>query len=338
MISVIIPVYNKELTIKRTVKSVLNQTYVDFELIIVDDGSTDKSLQIINDSFDDKRIRCVKQENRGVSVARNNGVKHSRGEWIAFLDADDIWLPMYLEEMYNAFCSNKNAVMIGCASYTAYFDSDRVSTNRMIDHCYDQVCKINFFNNPDIMSHIGATCIKKDIFIKIGGFDEKIRNNEDVQLIAKISLVGDYVYVGKMLHVYMLDVPGQVTTDMTKYVKHMKDTLDVINELYLFSRNKNNPLVDVALEFRFFDYILRFIKQKRFDLVDFYFMNIENGVVNKKFLYWMTKPCMANISKVYIYLIKIVWRFHGFQPRNHHSRFDKELQQEYKNFKSKENF
>ena len=337
MISVIIPVYNKELTIKRTVKSVLNQTNVDFELIIVDDGSTDKSLQIIKDSFDDKRIRYVKQENSGVSVARNNGVEYARGEWIAFLDGDDIWLPTYLEEMYNAYSLNKNAVMIGCASYTAYFNSDRVSTKRMIDSCYNQACTINFFTNPDIMSHIGATCIKKDVFLKIGGFNEKMKNNEDVLLIAKISLVGDYVYVGKMLHVYMLDVPGQVTKDMTKYVKHMKDALDVINELYLFSRNKNNPLVDVALKFRFFDYILRFIKQKRFDLVDFYFMNIDNGVVNKRFLCWMTKAYMVNISKAYIYLTKIVWRFHGFQPRNHNSRFDKELQQEYKNFKSKEN-
>lgn len=96
LVSVIIPVYNVEKYIVKTVQSVLEQSYQNFELLIIDDGSTDKSLEICQ-NFTDSRIKIILQENRGPAAARNTGIRQAQGQYIAFLDADDIWLPTKLE-------------------------------------------------------------------------------------------------------------------------------------------------------------------------------------------------------------------------------------------------
>jgi len=98
MISVIIPLYNKEAYISETLHSVLSQTYDKFEVIVVDDGSTDNSLQVVR-NFTDSRLRIVEKKNEGVSVARNEGIDQASFPWIAFLDADDWWAPTFLKEV-----------------------------------------------------------------------------------------------------------------------------------------------------------------------------------------------------------------------------------------------
>src|SRR3970040_1764287 len=97
--SVIIPVFNKEKFIEVTLKSVLNQTFIDFEILIINDGSTDNSAQLIK-GFDDPRIRYYYKENSGVSSARNDGIEKTQSNYISFIDADDYWYPDFLEEMY----------------------------------------------------------------------------------------------------------------------------------------------------------------------------------------------------------------------------------------------
>lgn len=96
LISVVIPLYNKELHIKRTIDSILAQKVQDFEIIVIDDGSTDKSAEVVK-NFTDTRIRLIQQENAGVSAARNKGIENSKADIIAFLDADDEWTPSFLE-------------------------------------------------------------------------------------------------------------------------------------------------------------------------------------------------------------------------------------------------
>ena len=102
MFSVVIPLFNSAHTIERTLKSVINQTFTNFEIIIVDDGSTDNSIEIINKLTNDIRLKIIKQKNQGVSVARNNGVRNAQYEYIAFLDGDDEWELKYLETIHKA--------------------------------------------------------------------------------------------------------------------------------------------------------------------------------------------------------------------------------------------
>ena len=98
IISIIIPLFNKELFIKQTLLSVLNQTFSEFEIIIINDGSTDKSVTIIND-IDDERITLYTTKNKGVSHARNYGISKANTDLIALLDADDLWEPNHLENL-----------------------------------------------------------------------------------------------------------------------------------------------------------------------------------------------------------------------------------------------
>ena len=117
MISVVIPLYNKEPIIEKTLKSVLSQDYSDFEVVVVDDGSTDNSVAIV-ESIGDPRIRLIKQENGGPSKARNTGVKNAKGEWILFLDADDELLPGALRMFYDAINSHPEFNFIDFSWYT----------------------------------------------------------------------------------------------------------------------------------------------------------------------------------------------------------------------------
>lgn len=108
MFSVVIPLYNKEKQIKQTLQSVLNQTFGDFEIVIVNDGSKDGSVEAVQ-SIHDSRIRLINQENGGVSAARNRGIRESTNEWIAFLDADDLWREDKLEKVSKVIENNPNA-------------------------------------------------------------------------------------------------------------------------------------------------------------------------------------------------------------------------------------
>ena len=110
-VSVIIPAYNSSGFIEDALESVFKQTYRNYEVIVVDDGSTDKSAEIIG-SFSDKRIIYIYQENHGVSVARNKGILESKGEYIAFLDSDDLWLPEKLEKQVAILNNNKNTGLV----------------------------------------------------------------------------------------------------------------------------------------------------------------------------------------------------------------------------------
>ena len=105
VISIIVPVYNAHNYIKETVNSVLNQTYSEFELILIDDGSTDDSIEIIK-AFDDKRIVLLQNDKKGAYAARNFGIKNAKGRYIAFLDADDVWNNSKLQKTYDFMKAN----------------------------------------------------------------------------------------------------------------------------------------------------------------------------------------------------------------------------------------
>ena len=329
MISVIIPLYNKEQTIYKTLFSVLNQTSRNFEIIIVDDGSTDGSVQIIKNNFYDSRIRLIMQQNKGVSSARNNGAKHSKGEWIVFLDADDIWFPNYIEIMYNAINMNPQADMIGCASYVVDYITNTIYTNRMIDSCFDKIQRIDFFTNPDIMSHIGATCIKKESFFVTGGFNESIKNNEDILLMGKISMNHNYYYIGKMLHVYYINVPGQVTRDVSKKDDMYKDVLNVINLLNKDALRKHDCVAIRLLRFRFWDYFLRIVKENNYSMAKYYTEKVDTSMFPRKLLKVASSKKNKLITIVYIYIKKILWRINMYQSRSHVSKYDTYLRKKY---------
>ena len=103
MFSVVIPSFNSAHTIERALKSVFNQTFTNFEIIIIDNGSTDNGIEIINKLTNDIRLKIIKQKNQGISFARNTGIRNAQYEYIAFLDSDDEWESKYLETIQKIF-------------------------------------------------------------------------------------------------------------------------------------------------------------------------------------------------------------------------------------------
>lgn len=179
MVSVIIPTYNRESLIKRAILSVLNQTYKDFEVIIVDDGSIDNT-KLVVESINDNRISYFKlPSNGGLSHARNTGVSLAKGELVAFQDSDDEWLENKLEvqvrELYET-----NSDLVACAmnlysngEYISYFTNidDSAIATRLLSG--------NFIGGPTILG-------KKECFIN-EPFEERIRSLEDWELMIRMS-------------------------------------------------------------------------------------------------------------------------------------------------------
>lgn len=181
MISVIIPLYNKEPIIERSLRSVLSQDYDEFEVIVVNDGSTDCSAEIVR-SINDPRIRLIEQENGGPSKARNTGIKKARGEWILFLDADDELLPGALK-----FFAQKVSAVPEADMFLGEVIIESSSKERL-----SKMYKEGYVNNI-FRSHIlgklyqcsGSTLYRKSICDE-NMFDERIRRYEDLERLFRL--------------------------------------------------------------------------------------------------------------------------------------------------------
>ena len=196
LVSVVIPSYNAEQTLKKTLLSVAAQMeqYSNFEVIIIDDGSTDKTSDIIH-QFEqwDKRFKSVKQENRGVSAARNKGVEIARGDYIAFLDADDLFLKNSLFERMRALVEEDDPDMLGVFCPAVFIDSDGnvIRTDRQFDY-YLPGDRLYFSSMPESVFNPSCVIVKKREFIIAGGFDETIAPAEDYDLWHRMMRGGGY--------------------------------------------------------------------------------------------------------------------------------------------------
>ncbi|EOZ93861.1 Beta-1,3-glucosyltransferase [Indibacter alkaliphilus LW1] len=182
MFSIVIPLYNKELSITNTLRSVLNQTFKDFEVVIVNDGSTDKSVEKV-EAFKDPRIRLIHQENAGVSAARNKGIVEAKNEWITFLDADDLWMERHLVSL--------NAMILRYPEYQAFCTS-YVRSNRKFDlnNSLKGVKIIKDYFVEAINYHFfwtGVVCLNKSVFQLTGNFDPNLVRGEDLDLWIRIG-------------------------------------------------------------------------------------------------------------------------------------------------------
>ena len=186
-VTVVLPTYDREPLLWRSIRSVLDQTYEDFELIIVDDGSTDATAESVA-RFGDRRLRCIRlAENRGAAAARNVGIRAATGRFIAFQDSDDEWLPSKLERHMRAFetCGPEVGVVysdmqrIRRDGSPQYHRSPSVVPGVLIDPGtrFYQVCKLG----------IQSTVIRRECLAAVGGFNEAFPALEDLELFIRLS-------------------------------------------------------------------------------------------------------------------------------------------------------
>ena len=248
MFSVIIPLYNKAPYVAKAIESVLGQTYRDFEVIVIDDGSTDQSLEVAK-TFENKSITIISQPNSGVSTARNNGVNLAKYPYICFLDADDWWPPTFLEEMKRLITDFPDAGIYGSGYYIVKNGQERIAPigvpqgfeRGIIDYC-EVYAKTLCMPLTSI-----SVVIPKHIFDEEKGFKSQLKFGEDFDLWIRIALKHKVILVNKPLAYYNQDVDvnnrGVAVHKTYSPVNHFIFNLD-----YLYDNEKNNHRLKILLD------------------------------------------------------------------------------------------
>lgn len=202
--SIVIPVYNKENFVVKTIESVFDQTFTDYEIIIINDGSTDQSEAKIS-AIKDNRIKYYSKKNEGVALARNFGIEKATADYICFLDADDYWYPAFLEMMHR-FTSELPEQKVFAAAIEIETKNKTIPAYYSITPTSDFEI-VNFFNasQKECVLWTSSVCIHKSVFEKVGDFDTKIKHGEDTELWIRIGLQFPIVFIRKILTRYVYD-------------------------------------------------------------------------------------------------------------------------------------
>ena len=225
LISVIIPTYNRANLIKRSAESVLNQTYTNLELIIVDDGSTDNTKEVIA-SINDERVIYVKQENKGCCAARNNGINLARGKYIAFQDSDDVWLSDKLEKQIKKAIET-NADVIFCKVFTFGNLRKRIQPKQYKD---------GLLNKRELPVGIcGQTLFGKAKVFSNNKFDTTLKGLEDFEILLRLIKKDYSIYCLDDALVEYYVQQDSITTNSEKQIKILENILQksqLADELY----------------------------------------------------------------------------------------------------------
>nr|WP_294780584.1 glycosyltransferase family 2 protein [uncultured Flavobacterium sp.] len=233
--SVIIPLYNKENFIENTIQSVLDQTFQDFEIIVVNDGSTDKSEEKLL-QFKDSRISYFSKNNEGASTARNYGIEKANAAFITFLDADDYWYPTFLETMFNNISKVPDQkVFSGAIEIDTY--KKIIPSHYSISKSGNEFEIVNYFQASLKETVLCTSCavFHKTVFDEAGKFDTKIKSGQDTDLWIRIGLFYPVVFSWKVLARYVYDPKSlsknnkliKEKMDFSKYEEPEKINLDL---------------------------------------------------------------------------------------------------------------
>lgn len=241
LVSVIIPAYNSEKYIVGAISSILAQTYKNLEIIIVDDGSTDSTARVVKDKINAKRYplsaKYIHQKNGGPSAARNRGIRESKGEYIAFLDSDDIWLPEKIERQVNYCIDNSQCGLI----YTGYdtCDENGIIVSKFIKK---EVSKKEILKNlylKNVISTASTVMVRRECFDRVGYFDEALKVAEDWDMWIRILNLYDFYYINESLARYTIRKESQSYNGQ----KNLDNDLRFLDKIFSDPKMRNNALL-----------------------------------------------------------------------------------------------
>lgn len=255
--SVVMPLYNKANYVKETIKTVLNQTFQDFEIVVIDDSSTDDSAKVV-ELIQDDRIRLVYQENAGVSAARNKGIQESRAEYIAFLDADDLWLPEFLQTIYELIQKYPDAGLYATSYKKRKANGKESNINIQALPSNEYIGLIpNYFKSiveGDLLVWTSATCIPKKIFKENDiWFPVGEKYGEDQYMWARVAIQFDLAYDTKTCAIYQIEAENNTAGG----VDQLKEPRSFIIDL----KDDKNAKKDKMLNFWLNIYIQKEIRR-----------------------------------------------------------------------------
>lgn len=251
--SVIIPLYNKEKDFPLTLKGVMDQTFKDFEVIIVNDGSTDNSLAVA-ESIRDERIKIHNRKNEGVAAARNYGVEHALADDVVFLDADDLWLPNHLENIDAILRKFPEASWYATAYEKKYNEKmTRKMVSPLLEMPEEWIGPVNYFENSlaDSAALSSSVGMKKRFFIELGGFNTSLNFSEDTDLWIRAALKEFLIFANRISAVIKLDSTNRANHSSVKSRSYA--TLDIYE-----SEAKKDPFLRKYLDVHYFSIALNY--------------------------------------------------------------------------------
>jgi glycosyltransferase involved in cell wall biosynthesis len=219
--SVVIPLYNKENYIKQTLESVLSQTFQDFEIVVVDDGSTDNGVEVVK-SLSDDRIILHQQLNKGASSARNYGVEVSSSPWVALLDADDIWYKDHLFQFQQTIKTLPKAEVISNA-YEIQLSSTYIKLPVYSCTLDSQISYVQDYFSCSLIDSLfwtSSIAFKKNVFLEVGGFDTSLKTGQDLDLFIRFALKYKLAYNPKITLLYKSFTENNLSKAVTLAEKH----------------------------------------------------------------------------------------------------------------------
>jgi len=221
-VTVIIPAYNAEKYIEQTINSVLAQTFQDFEIIVINDGSRDKTAEIVN-SYG-LSVRCIQTTNGGVSRARNLGIDNALGEYIAFLDSDDLWAPTKLEKQVALLNENQNIGL--CFTALERVDRNLKLIGKTEAHNYPDFCEALLLYSCVVTGSCSSVMLRTNIAKQTGGFDTSFTNYEDWEYWLQLSLITEFAAIPEYLVKYRTVAGSASFNDPAGIERNVKGVLN----------------------------------------------------------------------------------------------------------------
>lgn len=270
MFSVIIPAFNAANFIMNAINSVLSQTIEDFEIIVVNDGSNDGTEKVVTD-VSDKRVRCISQENAGVSAARNTGIKNALGEYICFLDADDLWKPNHLEVVLGLINKYPDT-SVYLTGYEILMNDGRsiekvckgIAEDVKSENAFKYIWKYGYF------IHTNSIVCKKSTFDIVGRFEVGVKNGEDDDMWYRLFSYFSVAISSKVTTVYIRE---NSRATMSK--------IFVENWIFLQRVDGIMSSTDVSDERK--EYLYKLLEQRKLSAVRHYILNGDKKTAWKKF-------------------------------------------------------
>jgi len=302
-ISVVIPVYNKAVYLQETIQSVLAQSHTDFEIILVNDGSTDSSLAIAQ-RFTDPRICIIDQHNQGLSQTRNNGVAASRSKYIALLDADDLWLPNHLESLIKLTQSFPDADLFGTGYEELYSTKHLVKPRLNLKHQQAQLIP-DFFSASLYQPLVNMSCIAftKSSFTQLGGFNTNVTYSEDVDFLIRANLSYKMAYDPIITSRYRIDVVDQISS-------LKKSSLQAPKFGAILRAHPKHQSLKKYIQFKRYFLCIFYKTEGRIDLFKKLKDKLDTSVLNNKQRFLLNAPRFVLIS---IRTIKLFLLRRGFR-------------------------
>jgi len=277
--SVIIPLFNKQTTIGNTLKSALQQDFIDFEVIIVNDGSTDESEQEVL-QFKNDKIKYFKTANKGVSSARNFGIVNATADYIAFLDADDLWFTNHLTDLFHLTNSFPNCGLFATNYEIVINRNKTIQTKFPLNMNKNWTGIVDYFFNSSFQNRIALTsavAVRKSIFKSIESFDTSLHFDQDLDLWIRIALKYKVCFCHTVSVRYFTNTPNRLS-DKSVFDRNFSKLIQFKTE------EQQNPSLKAFLDIYRAEYAIKHKLAGKLEEYKFYKSQLNNTNLN-----WKTK-------------------------------------------------